>query len=183
MGLTMFQQLVPIWGAPLLLPLPDDVDIINFCEAGKPGPQGEPGPQGPAGPQGPIGPQGETGPIGPAGSPGQEGPEGPQGPAGPSSGGDPVYNSIIIKDNYTALQSDAYIGVDTTKPITILLPKTPTIGTVYVIKLQMAAPIGNKKVTIKAIDGIKIDGKSSIVLQNPYETVSVIYNQYGWFII
>jgi hypothetical protein len=89
-----------------------------------------------------------------------------------------------VKCDYTASEDDAYIGVVSTKPITIKLPKNPPEGLLYVIKLEMGAPIGNKKVTIKSIDpNVKIDGNSSIVLQNPYEYISLIYRALGWHII
>ena len=157
------QQFIPIWPFPPY-PVRDEIDVINYTSPSMPGPPG---------------PQGEPGPPG---TPGETGPQGETGPAGPVTR-DPILNTVIIKDNYTASQSDAYIGVDSTKSVTVLLPKEPEVGTTYIIKLQMGPPIGNRKVTIKAIDGTKIDGKSSIVLQNPYESISVIYNEYGWFII
>ena len=196
------QQFIPIWPFPPF-PVRDEVDIINYSspsipgppgpqgEQGPPGIQGEPGPPGtpgevgPAGPQGdvgPIGPQGETGPAGPAGSPGQQGPVGPQGPSG--SSGDPIYNTVLIDSDYTASEEDAYIGVKSTKPITIKLSKNPPEGILYVVKLEMGAPIGNRKVTIKSCSPtVKIDGNSSVVLQNPYESISLIYRDLGWHII
>jgi len=187
---VLFQPpFIPFW------PLPDDNDVINYYAsgtpgpAGPPGPQGEPGTQGPRGDTGPAGPQGEPGTqgaTGPQGEPGAQGPAGntgPQGPEGPVNG-DPIYNTVEVKCDYTASLTDAYMGVITTKPITIKLPNNPPEGLVYVIKLEMGAPIGNKKVTIKPINpSIKIDGNSSIVLQNPYEYVSLIYRALGWHII
>ena len=179
---------MPIWPFPPF-PVKDEIDIINYTSPGIPGPPGPQGEQGPQGDVGPAGPQGEVGPAGPQGETGPQGPIGPPGPPGPSPSPDDddddrsPSNTVVVKDNYTASQSDAYIGVDSTKPVTILLPREPILGTTYVVKLQMASPIGNKKATIKAIDGTKIDGKSSIVLENPYESVSIIYNNNGWFII
>lgn len=172
----MQQLLIPYFGVPLL-PLPDDIDIINYLGNSTPGPQGEPGP---VGPQGPVGPPGEQGPQGEAGP---QGPQGPQGiPSEPS--GDPIYNTILINTDYTVLQDDAYIGVNTTKPVNIKLPQAPIEGTLYVIKLEMGAPIGNRKVTITSIDSsVKIDGNLSVVLQNPYESISLLYRDVGWHII
>lgn len=192
--MVYMQQFSPFWTVPPFPLLSDDIDNIINLTTTLPGPQGETGPVGPQGEQGSPGPPGIQGEVGPTGAQGEAGvqgeqgpqgvpgPDGPPGPTGPSSG-DPVYNTITIKDNYTVSQSDAYIGVDSTKPVTVLLPKTPLVGTLYVIKLQMGAPIGTRKVTLKAIDNAKVDGKSSIVLQNPYETVSVIYNDNGWYIV
>ena len=195
----MFQKLNPFGPIPLF-PYIDDVDnIINYTSTGTPGPVGPPGPEGPAGPPGPIGPQGPVGEVGPAGPQGADGPKGPpgpqgatgpqgepgpQGPQGPGFNGDPIYNTVLIDDDYIVSQDDAYIGVQTKKPIKILLPTGLEQGTLYVIKLEMSAPIGNRKVTIiTENDGITIDGRTSLVLQEPYEYVSLIYRGNGWHII
>ena len=167
----------------------DNIDnIINYSTtgvAGPPGPQGEPGPAGPQGipgVQGEIGPNGDVGPEGTIGPTGPKGEQGPPGPASPS--GDPIYNTVKVSNDYIASVTDAYIGVVTTKPITIKLPKNPPEGILYVIKLEMGAPIGNRKVTIKSADtSVKIDGNLSVVLQNPYEYISLIYREVGWHII
>ena len=45
----------------------------------------------------------------------------------------------------------------------------------------MGSPIGNRKVTIIPPIGTTIDGLSSIVLQNPYETVTVLFHKGNWF--
>lgn len=183
------QQFFPFWTVPLIPLLPEDIDIINFSSTGTPGPagpQGDTGPTGPPGPPGvtgPEGPQGPKGDAGPAGDTGPAGPQGEPGPPGPSTG-DPIYNTVLIDNDYTTLQDDAYIGVKTTKPIVIKLRKNPIEGTVYFVKLEMGAPIGNRKVTVRSEDStIKIDDKLNIVLQNPYEYISVIYRGNGWHII
>ena len=186
----MFQQtLFPFWNPTLLPVLPEDVDIINFSSSSTPGPPGPPGPQGDSGPKGdtgPAGPPGEQGPPGPqgeAGPAGAQGKTGPQGPAGPISG-DPIYNTVLIDSDYTVSLDDAYIGVKSTKPITVKLPIEPPEGILYIVKLEMGAPIGNRKVTIKSLDpSVKIDGSLSIILQNPYEYISIIYRGHGWHVV
>lgn len=152
---VMFQQqFFPYWMPPtIFLPLPDDVDIINY--SGTQGPQGEPGPIGPAGPQGEPGP-----PI-----------------------TDITYNTVLIDDDYIASKDDNYIGVQSDKPIDILLPTDPVDGTLYIIKLEMGPPIGNRKVTIITDNGITIDGSTSLVLQEPYEYTSLIYRGTEWHIV
>lgn len=173
----MFQNLNPFGPIPLLPYLVDDVDnIINYNGTGIPGPPGPPGPEGPVGPAGPAGADGAPGPAG------ADGAQGPPGPPGPSSG-DPVYNTTLIDDDYIISQDDAYIGVQTKKPIDILLPTDPEQGTLYIVKLEMGAPIGNRKVKIITDNGVTIDGQSSIVLQEPYEYVSLIYRGNGWHIV
>lgn len=151
---------------PPIMPLSniDDSDVFINNISGTPGPQG---------PKGDPGPQGETG------SPGLTGPQGPQGEPGPQgeSGKSSDSKKILIKTDYTTDEDDWYIGVQSDKPITIKLnDKSHYI----IIKLEMDAPIGNRKVTVKS--SLLIDGQTDVVLQNPYESLVVI-NRNGWYII
>ncbi|MFM6944557.1 MAG: hypothetical protein ACKOXV_04660 [Bacteroidota bacterium] len=166
----------------------DDRDLlINsiISGAGLPGP---PGPAGPHGETGATGPQGETGAIGPQGEPGATGPQGgpgatgPRGPAGPSGSANPL-DTRLVKINTTLLDTDTYVGVQCTIPITITLPPNTEAGNWIIIKLEMPAPIGNKKVTVKTSDGSLIDGVASKVLQQPYECLQLVYRAAAWHII
>ena len=160
---------------PLTVPPPgyiNDADIfINSSVIGTPGPAGPPGPPGPAGLPGP---QGETGPAGPQG---ETGPAGPQGPVGPS--GSVSRNTVVVSEDYTAKLTDYYIGVNNTGPVTITLPDEAPKGTEYIIKLQIGAPVGNRKVTVKS--GTNIDNVGIIILTNPYEALQVLF-QSAWHI-
>lgn len=156
----------------LPLGIPDDVDnIINYTNFSTPGPAGPIGPPGPQGEQGIQGIQGEPGTTGSQGEPGAIGPVGPQGPQGPS--GSVSRNTIVVEADYTATLTDYYIGVDSKNPVTITLPETAPDGTEYIIKLQMGAPIGNRKVTVKS--SAAIDNLNNIILTNPYEALQVLY--------
>lgn len=177
---VMFQALNPFGPIPLFPYLGDVDNVINYSGTGIPGPEGPPGPQGEPGP---VGPQGDAGPPGPAGADGEPGPQGPVGPPGPSSGGDPIYNTVLINNDYIASQANAYIGVKSTKPVNILLPSDLEQGTLLIVKLEMGAPIGNRKVTILADDGSTIDGQTEKVLQQPYEYVTLIYRGNEWHIV
>jgi hypothetical protein len=185
----MQQQNMPFgWPmAPFVPRLPDDIDIINYTApvgiAGPPGPPGPAGPQGEPGPQGVPGtngipgiqgPQGETGATGPQGPQGETGPQGPVGPSGSVS-----RNTVVVCDDYTAKLTDYYIGTNNTKPITITLPANAPKGTEYIIKLQIGAPVGNRKVTVKS--GTSIDSVNTIILTNPYEALQVLF-QSAWHI-
>jgi hypothetical protein len=164
----MIQQQIMPFGWPMIpfVPtLPDDIDIINYTSAGTMGP---PGPAGPTGPQGEPGPQGELGPQG------KQGPEGPEGPSGSVS-----RNTVVVSEDYTAKKTDYYIGVDSKGPVTITLPEDVPKGTEYIIKLQMGAPIGTRKVTVKS--GTSIDNVNNIILTNPYEALQVLF-QSTWHI-
>ena len=47
----------------------------------------------------------------------------------------------------------------------------------------MGAPIGNKKVTIVPSGSATIDSQAAVILQNPYEYVTVLYHKGNWHII
>lgn len=182
----------------------DDSDVsINMSGSqGLPGPQGQPGPPGPQGAPGPQGQPGvsvvdaEVSPnpgnltiilsdgteidagnvIGPAGPQGEIGPQGPPGPAGQCN-----HKTILISADYQAQEDDWYIGVNSKKPVEILLEDFPKFGKQIIIKLEMGAPIGNRKVTVKS-NTDTIDDSSQIVLQNPYESLTLVYRS-NWNII
>ena len=112
--------------------LPDDIDnIINYSSPGTAGPPGPPGPPGLQGEQGFTGSQGVPGDTGPAGAQGEPGPIGPPGPAITTR------STVVVGHDYTATDTDYYIGVDATGPVTITLPEEAPVGTEYIIKLQI----------------------------------------------
>ncbi len=186
---------------PVMFTAPlDDNDVFiknttfnHGSNVGPPGPQGEPGPQGQpgiqgepglkgdTGPQGKTGPKGDPGPKGPFGPPGPKGDKGDQGPPGPA--GFYKIDTRLISESYTINQNDCYIGVNSKEPITIQLIDTVTDGFKLIIKLEMGAPIGNRKVTVKAAGGQTIDGVTSKTLQEPYESITLLYRGGNWHII
>ena len=166
--------ILPPTYATVCPPLVDDRDLYinNRTVVGPTGPQGE---------IGPTGPQGEIGPTGPQGDQGTQGETGPTGPTGPQ--GEPgvagLVNTVVVSEDYTAKLTDFYIGTINKKPITITLPSDAPKGTQYIIKLQIGAPVGNRKVTVKS--SADLDNNSSIVLENPYESLQVLF-QGNWHI-
>ena len=197
------QMLVPV--LPPIFPIipyvhDNDLFINSSISTGVPGPAGPPGPQGPPGPSGGLpgtdgtdgtngtngtdgtnGTNGEPGVQGPQGEPGVQGPQGEPGVQGPQ--GEPgvqgLVNTILVSQNYTAKLTDFYIGTINEKPITITLPSEAPKGTQYIIKLQIGAPVGNRKVTVKS--ATDLDDSSSIVLEKPYESLQVLF-QSSWHI-
>ncbi len=165
----------PLW--PIFLP--DDLDIINYTSNTTPGPAGPPGPPGEQGPPGPPG----IGEPGPQGEQGPQGPQGPPGPPAPKEPGDPIYPTRLIDRDYTITETDTYIGVNAKKAVKITLPTNPSEGIFYIIKLEMGPPIGNRKVTIITADGSTIDGNTSVVLQNPYEYINLIFRGNQWHLV
>jgi hypothetical protein len=184
---------------PLYLPLPPTIDdrdlFINSIVNGGPGTSG---PEGPAGPQGEAGVgvvSAEVTPnpgdllllltdgtiinagpvIGPAG------PQGDMGPPGPS-GGCSCATTTICKD-YTASETDCYIGAQLKNAATITLSNTVPTGTRYTIKLEFGAPVGTRKLTLQPQPPALINGVTAITLTTPYESVSVIYHNNHWWTI
>lgn len=177
-----------------------DPVVINYDPPSPPGPAGPPGPPGPTGDQGPPGTPGEQGPQGEQGvsvvdaqvssNPGNlvltlsDGTEidagtvvGPPGPPGSCD-----CETVVTDKDYTVKLSDCYVGVNSTKPVNIILPGSPQQGKSYTIKLEMTPPIGNRKVTLKG-NGKLVDGQSSVVLENAYESITVLFRTTGWSII
>lgn len=165
---------------PYFLQLPrlgkDDKTTDNQATVGPQGPQGE------AGPKGPKGPKGDEGPQGPKGDTGLRGPRGPAGCC--DENGDRVEcdcacTAIAVSEDYHCTLDDFYVGVNSNGPVTIYLPDVKECKTM-IIKAEMGSPIGNRKITIRS--NKKIDGKSTYVLQYPYESVTLLYNEM-WYTI
>ena len=191
----------------------DDIDIINYTAPSQPGPPGPPGPAGPAGPQGVAGPQGLQGEPGEPGAQGEQGvgvegaevtdnpgdllitltdgtvinagtvvgPQGPPGPAGKCKGCE--CNTVTIKEDYCATETDCYIGAQLKEKATVTLPTNVPNGTRYTIKLEFGAPVGNRKLTVEPESPALINGVTAITLTTPYESVSVLYNNQNWWTV
>jgi hypothetical protein len=196
----MQYQTMPFgWSMPPYLPLPPTIDdrdlFINSVVNGAPG---TPGPEGPAGPQGEAGvgvvsaevtdnpgdlllllTDGTIINAGPVIGP--TGPQGDMGPPGPS-GGCSCATKTITQD-YTAAETDCYIGAQLKDKATITLPNTVPTGTRYTINLEFGAPVGNRKLTVQPQPPTLINGVTAITLTTPYESVSVIYNNNHWWTI
>ena len=134
----------------------------------------------------PPGPEGPPGPPGEQGIPGPEGPPGPKGDKGDK--GDPgqcefAFKCIGINDDYLVQDDDFYIGVNSNQPVTVTLPCELDQCQMIVIKAEMGPPMGNRKVTIETDAGCLIDGEETIVLQSPYESVTLMYRAGYWNII
>lgn len=141
------------------------------------------GPTGPTGPEGPTGPSGPTGPTGEAGEPGASGPTGPTGPTGPSGECACECKRLLVSEDYTAQVDDYYIGVNSTGPVTITLPADCLNNCEIVVKAEMGAPLGNRKITIVTGDAALIDGLEEYVIEVPYQSVNLICRGGDWWII
>jgi len=198
----MQQQFMPFgWPMPLYLPLPPTIEdndlFINSVVGGTP----VPGPEGPAGPQGIPGANGTDGisVVGAEVSPNPGnllltlsdgtvldagsviGPPGPPGPSEPCK--DCKCNTVTITSDYCASEADCYIGAQLKDKATVKLPNTVPAGTKYTIKLEFGAPVGNRKLILQPESPSLINGVTTITMTNPYESVSVIFNNGNWWTI
>jgi hypothetical protein len=136
------------------------------------------------GEKGDKGDPGIDGKDGENGDPGKDGEKGEKGDKGDPGICTCSNNTIVIDDDYEATEKDYYIGVNSKKPTTIILPSNCKDGSELIIKVEMPAPIGNKKVTITTYDDdCKIDGSSTITLTIHYESIHLIHRSGSWYII
>jgi hypothetical protein len=91
--------------------------------------------------------------------------------------------TTLIESNYLASESDHYIGVDSKKPVTIVLPPNAADGKVIIVKAEMKPPLGNRKITIATRDGSLIDGYLGYTINVSNEFVHLVYRGNGWYTI
>lgn len=175
---------------PVFVPQSSDNDVIINTGSGGSGPPGPPGPEGPPGVSVTDARVEENpGSLIITLSDGTEinagnvvGPPGPQGEPGPPGTSSCVLNTVLTDKDYSAKETDCYIGVNATKATNIILPTTPQNGKQYVIKAEMDPPLGTRKITVKG-NGNLIDGDSSKVLENAYECLTIIFREGSWHIV
>lgn len=114
---------------------------------------------------------------------GPTGPTGPTGPIGPTGSCECKCQTILIAEDYNATDDDYYIGVDSTNPVTVILPPDVDDCKQIIVKAEMGPPLGNRKVTISTRDGSTIDGATEYVMSVPYESVQLLSRGGNWHII
>lgn len=137
----------------------------------------------PPGPIGYTGSQGEIGYTGSMGYTGSIGYTGSQGEMGPPGICYHICHAKVVSEDYQATADDHYIGVDSEGPVTITLPEDCKPCQDIIIKAEMAAPLGNRKVTITTSDGSTIDGDTEYVLTIPWESVNLFCRGGNWYIV
>lgn len=87
---------------------------------------------------------------------------------------------ITVTSNYTMLESDEVILVDTTTaPVTITLLPTPVVGTIITVKKIDSSA---NAVTIDG-NGKNIDGQATQTINNQFTANKMTYDGTAWFII
>ena len=118
-----------------------------------------------------IGPPGPPGPVGPPGPPGPVGPEGPPG----SLANLPV--TLIDQPEYTATNTEYFLGVIADTTVTITLP-VGTLGKSYIVKDSVGGA-SMQPITIVAT-GSTIDGISTYIIDLDWGCIGLIYNGIEW---
>jgi hypothetical protein len=163
--------------------------------SGATGPTGESGSTGVQGATGLVGSTGVQGDIGNTGATGLTGATGATGLTGATGVG--KCKRITVDDDYQIIDTDYYIGVNSRNSTTITLPNLSehdddddddddehdNTCSEYIIKAEMSAPMGNRKITVVPRGSATIDGASGYVIVIPYESVTVISNNGNWWII
>jgi hypothetical protein len=124
---------------------------------------------------------GGSGGGGGGGGIGPEGPAGPQGPPGFNSAGGPVPVSIKTS-NYQILTTDCCLGANCTSgPITFTLPVAAgNTGRIFYLKKIDSS---SNSLTVTGSGSDLIDGSSSVVLSVDDNSLTLIDNGSGWWIL
>lgn len=96
-----------------------------------------------------------------------------------SASGADIIQTIGVTGNYTVLDTDEYIGVDSTSLVTVTLP-IGVVGRVYTIKEEHGA--GSGKVNVQGSSNEKIDG-SAFKQLSANASLTVVFRAGSWRII
>lgn len=97
-----------------------------------------------------------------------------------SSYGADLINVYGTTTSYTASATDEYIGVNSSSAVTITLPNG-IAGRVYTVKDEYGPGFG--KIIISPQIGEQIDGKTTYVINVPYQAVSMVFRAGQWRLI
>jgi hypothetical protein len=112
------------------------------------------------------------------------GPAGPQGPMG-ESGEMPEasFGTTLVSDDYGCTDDDCYLGVNSSRSITITLPVDPGDGHQIAVKLEMSTLAKGQIITLETNDESTIDGALSYTMTEPWQAVHLFSRGGHWFIV
>lgn len=88
------------------------------------------------------------------------------------------YVNVVGPTTYVVLADDYFISCDSTAGlITIQLPNAPTTYDTFVVKDRTGTATVLAPITITTVGGVVlIDGSTSSVLDDPYDSIEVLFN-------
>jgi hypothetical protein len=112
------------------------------------------------------------------------GPAGPQGPMGDSGElHEASFGTTLVSDDYGCTDDDCYLGVNSSRSITITLPVDPGDGHQIAVKLEMSALAKGQTITLETNDDSTIDGALSYTMTEPWQAVHLFSRGGHWFIV
>lgn len=112
------------------------------------------------------------------------GPAGPQGPMGDSGElHEASFGTILVSDDYGCTDDDCYLGVNSSRSITITLPVDPGDGHQIAVKLEMSTLVKGQTITLETNDDSTIDGALSYTMTEPWQAVHLFSRGGHWFIV
>ena len=83
---------------------------------------------------------------------------------------------------YQATDTDDYIGVNASVPVTIVLPTSPSIGKKIIVKDE-GNNISTYSITVQAGIGKSVENDTSVIMNINHQSLTYFYNNSNWFLI
>lgn len=83
---------------------------------------------------------------------------------------------------YQATDTDDYIGVNASVPVTIVLPTSPSIGKKIIVKDE-GNNISTYSITVQAGIGKSVENNTSVIMNINHQSLTYFYNSQNWFLV
>ena len=83
---------------------------------------------------------------------------------------------------YQATDTDDYIGVNASVPVTIVLPTSPSTGKKIIVKDE-GNKIATYNITVQAGAGTSVENDISVIMNINHQSLTYFYNNSNWFLI
>lgn len=83
---------------------------------------------------------------------------------------------------YQATDTDDYIGVNASVPVTIVLPTSPSIGKKIIVKDE-GNNISTYNITVQTGIGQSVENDTSVTMSINHQSLTYFYNNSNWFLI
>lgn len=83
---------------------------------------------------------------------------------------------------YQATDTDDYIGVNASVPVTIVLPTSPSIGKKIIVKDE-GNNISTYSITVQAGIGKSVENNTSVIMNINHQSLTYFYNGSNWFLV